>query len=121
MVRIANMPGIGLPIVSHSVTASRSFSRVVTDATAEVWTAVMSGQVDIGIAKDIDCTNLEFQPLATLQSAQCRRSILWQRSIVSERRRSTGGAPFGLRYAYISDGVTSIACLPIGRRRIEMA
>lgn len=70
MVRVANMPGIGLPVVSRAVIAFRKMHPDVSVAsqlmsTAEVWTAVANGQVDIGIApKDADFTDLEYQPFS---------------------------------------------------------
>jgi DNA-binding transcriptional LysR family regulator len=70
IVRIANMPGIGLTIVSRAVTAFRQIHPDVAVAaqlmsTAEVWTAVATSQVDIGVApKETDIPGLEYQPFS---------------------------------------------------------
>ena len=79
IVRIANMPGIGLPIVSRAVTAFRQVHPDVSVAaqlmsTAEVWTAVATGQVDIGVApKEADIPGIEYQPFSS-DSAFCAMS-----------------------------------------------
>lgn len=76
MVRIANMPGIGLPIVSRAVTTfRREHSEVAVSAqlmpTAEVWAAVATSQVDIGIApKEMDLPGLEYLPFSS-DAAMC--------------------------------------------------
>lgn len=70
IVRIANMPGIGLTIVSRAITAFRQIHPDVSVAaqlmsSAEVWTAVATGQVDIGVApKETDFSGLEYQPFS---------------------------------------------------------
>ena len=64
------MPGIGLPIVSRAVTAFRQAHPDVSVAaqlmsTAEVWTAVATGEVDIGVApKETDISGIEYQPFS---------------------------------------------------------
>jgi DNA-binding transcriptional LysR family regulator len=79
IIRIANMPGIGLTIVSRAVTAFRQAHPDVSVAaqlmsTAEVWTAVASGQVDIGVApKETDISGIEYQPFSG-DSAVCAMS-----------------------------------------------
>ncbi|BCH20763.1 LysR family transcriptional regulator [Mesorhizobium sp. L-8-3] len=79
IVRIANMPGIGLPIVSRAVTAFRQMHPEVSVAaqlmsTAEVWTAVATGQVDIGVApKETDIVGIEYQPFSG-DAAMCAMS-----------------------------------------------
>ncbi|WP_051677593.1 LysR family transcriptional regulator [Bradyrhizobium sp. URHD0069] len=79
IVRIANMPGIGLPIVSRAVTAFRRIHPDVSVAaqlmsTAEVWTAVATRQVDIGVApKEIDFSGIEYQPFSG-DAAMCAMS-----------------------------------------------
>jgi DNA-binding transcriptional LysR family regulator len=76
IVRIANMPGIGLPIVSRAITAFRHVHPDVAVAaqlmsTAEVWTAVATGQVDIGVApKEADISGIEYQSFSG-DSAMC--------------------------------------------------
>jgi DNA-binding transcriptional LysR family regulator len=70
IVRIANMPGIGLPIVSRAITAFRQIHPDVAVgaqlmSTAEVWTAVATSQVDIGVApKETDIPGLDYQPFS---------------------------------------------------------
>lgn len=79
IVRIANMPGIGLPIVSRAITAFRRVHpKVAVSAqlmsTAEVWTAVATGQVDIGVApKETDISGIEYQPFSG-DAAMCAMS-----------------------------------------------
>ncbi|MBS7700607.1 MULTISPECIES: LysR substrate-binding domain-containing protein [unclassified Chelatococcus] len=79
IIRIANMPGIGLPVVSRAVTAFRAIHPDVAVSaqlmsTAEVWTAVATGQVDVGVApKEIDIPDIEYQPFS-VHSAVCAMS-----------------------------------------------
>jgi DNA-binding transcriptional LysR family regulator len=79
IVRIANMPGIGLPIVSRAIIAFRQMHPGVAVAaqlmsTAEVWTAVATCQVDIGVApKETDISGVEYQPLSS-DAAVCAMS-----------------------------------------------
>jgi DNA-binding transcriptional LysR family regulator len=79
IVRIANMPGIGLPVVSRAVTAFRRMHSDVSVAaqlmsTAEVWTAVATGQVDIGVApKETDISGIEYLPFSG-DAAMCAMS-----------------------------------------------
>ncbi|TZG34270.1 LysR family transcriptional regulator [Agrobacterium sp. B1(2019)] len=66
IVRVANMPGIGLPVVARAVTEFRLLHPEVTVSsqlmsTAEVWTALGTGQVDIGVApKETDLPGIEY-------------------------------------------------------------
>lgn len=79
IVRVANMPGIGLPIVSRAITAfRRAHPDVAVSAqlmsTAEVWAAVAAGQVDIGIApKETDIPGVAYQPFSG-DAAMCAMS-----------------------------------------------
>lgn len=79
IVRIANMPGIGLAVVSRAVTAFRQIHPDVAVAaqlmsTAEVWSAVATSQVDIGVApKETDIPGLEYQPFSG-DAAMCAMS-----------------------------------------------
>lgn len=79
IVRIANMPGIGLPIVSRAITAFRTIHPDVTVSaqlmsTADVWAAVATSQVDIGIApKEADISGIEYLPFSDY-SAMCAMS-----------------------------------------------
>jgi DNA-binding transcriptional LysR family regulator len=79
IVRIANMPGIGLAIVSRAVTAFRKLHpNVAVSAqlmsTAEVWTAVATSQVDIGVApKETDLSDVEYQAFSG-DAAMCAMS-----------------------------------------------
>jgi DNA-binding transcriptional LysR family regulator len=79
IVRIANMPGIGLPIVSRAVTAFRQIYPDVAIAaqlmsTAEVWTAVATSEIDIGVApKETDFAGIEYQPFSS-DVAMCAMS-----------------------------------------------
>lgn len=79
IVRVANMPGIGLPIVSRAVTAFRQLCPSVSVSTqllstAEVWEAVATGQVDIGVApKETEIPGVEYQPFSS-DAAMCAMS-----------------------------------------------
>ena len=79
IVRIANMPGIGLPIVSRAVTAFRQLNPDVAVSTqllstAEVWEAVATGQVDIGVApKETDISGITYQTFSS-DAAVCAMS-----------------------------------------------
>jgi len=71
IIKIANMPGIGLPIVSRAVTAFRRLHPEVSVSSqmmssSEVWTALAAGQIDIGIApKETDYSGVKYQPFAS--------------------------------------------------------
>lgn len=79
IVRIANMPGIGLPIVARAVTQFRLMHPTVVVSsqllsTAEVWTALGSGQIDIGVApKETDMLGVEYQHFSG-DAAMCAMS-----------------------------------------------
>ncbi|MEQ8935177.1 MAG: LysR substrate-binding domain-containing protein [Amphiplicatus sp.] len=79
IVRIANMPGIGLPIVSRAITAFRKAHPDVAVAaqlmsTAEVWSAVATCEVDIGVApKETHIPGIEYQSFSA-DAAMCAMS-----------------------------------------------
>lgn len=79
IVRMANMPGIGLPIVSRAVTAFRQLHPDACVATqllssAEVWEGVATGRIDIGLApKELDHSGIKYIPY-TDQLAMCAMS-----------------------------------------------
>jgi DNA-binding transcriptional LysR family regulator len=79
IIRIANMPGIGLPVASRAITAFRQLHPDVAVSTqlmstAEVWTAVATSQVDIGVApKETDIPGLEYHPFSG-DAAMCAMS-----------------------------------------------
>lgn len=79
IIRFANMPGIGLPVVSRAITAfRRQHSEVAVAAqlmsTAEVWAAVASGEIDIGVApKEMDFPGIEYAPFSS-HAAMCAMS-----------------------------------------------
>ncbi|CUX58174.1 LysR family transcriptional regulator [Agrobacterium genomosp. 13] len=66
IVRVANMPGIGLLVVARAVTEFRLLHpEVVVSSqlmsTADVWTALGTGQIDIGVApKETDLPHVEY-------------------------------------------------------------
>jgi DNA-binding transcriptional LysR family regulator len=79
LVRIANMPGIGLAVVARAVTAFREIHPDVAISaqlmsTAEVWTAVATSQVDIGVApKETDIPGLAYERFSD-DAAMCAMS-----------------------------------------------
>ncbi len=79
IVRIANMPGIGLPVVARAVTEFRlRHPDVVVSSqlmsTTEVWTALGTGQVDIGVApKETDLSGVEYHHFSG-DAAMCAMS-----------------------------------------------
>jgi DNA-binding transcriptional LysR family regulator len=79
IIRIANMPGIGLPIVSRAIVAFRQMHPDVAVSaqlmsTADVWTAVAASQVDIGVApKETDISGVAYEPFSNA-SAMCAMS-----------------------------------------------
>jgi DNA-binding transcriptional LysR family regulator len=76
IVRIANMPGIGLPIVSRAIATFRQMHPDVAVAaqlmsTADVWVAVATGHVDIGVApRETDISGIKYEPFSN-DSAMC--------------------------------------------------
>ncbi|RVK59215.1 LysR family transcriptional regulator [Sinorhizobium meliloti] len=79
IVRVANMPGIGLPVVARAVTEFRLLHPDVVVSsqlmsTADVWTALGTGQVDIGVApKETDLSGVEYRHFSG-DAAMCAMS-----------------------------------------------